>query len=57
MALETRNGIVGKVCSSCKGWKPLDGFYRDGSHGATQAGRHCRCKECYKKGRQAQKAN
>ncbi len=41
----------------CRVWKPLDAFYRDGSHGSTQGGRHCRCKECYKKGREAQKSH
>jgi hypothetical protein len=30
MAVETRKGIAGKVCSSCEQWKPLEGFYGSG---------------------------
>lgn len=46
MAIEIRNGLEGKVCSSCRVWKPLDDFPRDKSKGDTQGGRHCKCKEC-----------
>lgn len=46
--VETRNGIRGKVCSTCRTWKPLDDFPTDPIHRASQGGRHCRCKECHK---------
>ncbi len=51
MAIEVRRGVRGKYCSSCKVWKPLTEFHKDSSHRATQGGRHCRCKPCYKAGR------
>ncbi len=51
MAILIKNGVKGKVCSSCKTWKPLTDYYKDASHGPTQGGRHCRCKACYKAGR------
>ncbi len=47
--LETRNGIRGKVCSTCKQWKALADFPTDPTHPPTQGGRHCRCKECHRK--------
>jgi hypothetical protein len=47
--LETRNGIQGKVCSTCRVWKPLDAFPPDSSHPPSQGGRHCRCRECHRK--------
>src|SRR5260370_41189925 len=47
--LEIRNGIQGKVCSTCKQWKPLDAFPTDPTHPPTQGGRHCRCRECHRK--------
>ncbi|MBZ5678572.1 MAG: hypothetical protein LAO24_00555 [Acidobacteriia bacterium] len=47
--LEARNGIRGKVCSTCRLWKPLDAFSTDPTHPASQGGRHCRCKECHRK--------
>jgi hypothetical protein len=46
--VETRNGIRGKVCSTCRKWKPLDDFPTDPTHQPSQGGRHCRCKECHK---------
>ncbi len=36
MAIITRNGTDGKVCSTCDQWKPLQEFPRDRTHGATQ---------------------
>lgn len=47
MALITRNGIIGKVCSICHVWKPLNEFPKDPSHGPSQGGHHCRCKKCH----------
>jgi len=47
--LETRNGIQGKVCSTCRHWKPLDDFPTDPTHPPSQGGRHCRCRECHRK--------
>lgn len=47
MAIIVQNGISGKICSTCKVWKPLDDFPRDRTHGPTQGGRHCRCKACH----------
>lgn len=47
MAIIIKNGIKGKVCSTCKKWKPLSEYHRDSSHGDSQGGRHCRCKSCY----------
>lgn len=52
MAIITKHGIDGKVCSTCKKWKALDDFPRDRTHGASQGGRHCRCKACHKAKRQ-----
>ena len=49
-----KNGIEGKVCSTCRVSKPLSEYYRDRSHGPSQGGRHCRCKICYKRGRRQQ---
>lgn len=47
MAVTNRNGVLGKVCSSCEVWKPLTGFSPGGkSHGSSQGGRHCQCKPC-----------
>lgn len=54
MAIEMRLGKEGKECSSCRGWRPLTAFFRDRTHGDSQAGRHCRCKDCYKHGRKKQ---
>jgi hypothetical protein len=47
--LESREGVTGKVCSSCHKWKPLDDFPADPTHPASQGGKHCRCKECHRK--------
>ena len=44
--LKTINGVQGKVCSTCKEWKPLGEFPTDPTHRPSQGGRHCRCKEC-----------
>lgn len=33
MAIITKGGVHGKVCSTCRQWKPLDHFHRDASHG------------------------
>lgn len=48
MAIVIKHGIKGKVCSTCRKWKPLDDFPTDPTHGASQGGRHCRCKECHR---------
>src|SRR6266849_3384491 len=47
--LQERNGVQGKVCSTCKKWKTLDAFPTDPTHPPSQGGRHCRCKECHRK--------
>src|SRR5581483_1959284 len=47
--VEIRNGIQGKVCSTCKQWKLLDAFPTDPTHPLSQGGRHCRCKNCHRK--------
>jgi len=47
--LKTRDGIAGKVCSTCKAWKPLEQFPTDPTHPPSQGGRHCRCKECHRR--------
>ncbi len=51
-----KDGVDGKVCSSCRRWKPLPDFFVDRSHGASQGGRHCKCKVCYREGRERQRA-
>ena len=56
MAIEIRDGVEGKRCSTCRKWKPLSDFYSDPSHPASQGRRHCRCKDCYKAGRKQQRA-
>jgi hypothetical protein len=48
MALSMREGIIGKVCSTCRTWKPLGEFPPDRTHGASQGGRHCRCRACHR---------
>lgn len=47
MAIVLRAGVKGKVCSTCRSWKPLSDYYPDRTHGPTQGGRHCRCKDCH----------
>lgn len=47
MAIILKNGIEGKICSTCKKWKILTDFPTDPSHGPSQGGRHCRCKVCH----------
>jgi hypothetical protein len=47
--LQTKNGVQGKVCSTCHQWKPLGEFSTDPTHPPTQGGRHCRCRECHRK--------
>lgn len=48
MAIIIKNGIKGKECSICHIWKPLEEFPTDPTHGPSQGGRHCRCKECHR---------
>ena len=48
IVVETRNGVPGKVCSTCGKWKSLDDFPTDPRHPPSQGGRHCRCKECHR---------
>jgi hypothetical protein len=48
MAIIVKAGIEGKKCSTCHTWKPLKEFSTDPTHGTSQGGRHCRCKECHK---------
>jgi hypothetical protein len=47
MAVTTRDGTHGKICSTCQKWKPLGDFPPDRTHGLSQGGRHCRCRECH----------
>jgi hypothetical protein len=47
MAIIRRGGRDGKVCSTCRRWKPLENSPTDPSHGPTQGRRHCRCKACH----------
>ena len=56
MAIVTKNGVDGKVCSTCRHWKPLDDFPRDQTHGPLQGGRHCRCKACHRTAYRSRKA-
>jgi hypothetical protein len=52
-----KNGVSGKVCSSCDTWKPLEEFSPGGkSHGSSQGGRHCQCKSCNALAHQRQRA-
>ncbi len=46
--IHLKNGILGKVCSTCHEWKSLDEFPTDPTHASSQ-GRHCRCRDCHKK--------
>ena len=48
MAVTSRNGIRGKICSACRDWKPLTEFPPDPSKGSSQGGRHCRCRACHR---------
>ena len=48
MAIIVKNGIEGKRCSKCHQWKALEEFPTDPTHGPSQGGRHCRCKECHR---------
>lgn len=48
MVIIIKNSINGKVCSTCRKWKPLDDFPTDPTHGPSQGGRHCSCKECHR---------
>ncbi len=48
MAIIVKNEIEGKVCSTCRIWKPLVDFPTDPTHGPTQGARHCRCRECHR---------
>jgi hypothetical protein len=44
--LENRDGVVGKKCTGCSKWKPLDtGFQKDNTK---LGGRRPKCKECMK---------
>jgi len=40
-------GVLGKKCSTCGQWKPLEEFPKDRTHGSLQGGRHCQCKQCH----------
>jgi hypothetical protein len=55
MAIENKNGVDGKYCSTCDEWKSLADFPKDASHGPLQGGCHCRCKACHKKKRAEKK--
>lgn len=48
MAIITKNGKEGKICSTCHLWKSLDEFPSDPSHGVLQGGKHCRCRQCHR---------
>jgi hypothetical protein len=56
MAVITKSGIEGKVCSTCRKWKRIEDFPRDRTHGPKQGFGHCRCKACHKAAYQARKA-
>ena len=43
MAIEVRDGVDGKVCATCKEWRPLDAFNR---HSLSADGRQPRCRRC-----------
>ncbi|WP_157627883.1 hypothetical protein [Thermodesulfatator autotrophicus] len=49
--IEERDGKEGKMCPTCREWKPLEEFPRDRTKGESQGYRHCRCKECHKEKR------
>ena len=49
MAIETRNGVDGKVCSACDRWKELDEFYVEKVKGFSQGQKQNICIECAKK--------
>ena len=59
MAVITRDGVEGKGCSNpeCRKWKPLSDFPTDPTHGPTQGGRHCRCKECHREAYKRRRAS
>jgi len=48
MAIISRSGVRGMVCSQCRTWKPLDDYPPDGTHGLSQSGNPCRCRACYR---------
>jgi hypothetical protein len=48
MAIITKNGVRGKICSTCRKWKPLIDFSTDPTKGPSQGGRHCRCRACHR---------
>ena len=48
MAIVKKNEVEGKICSTCDNWKPLNDFPTDSTHGPSQGGRHCRCRECHR---------
>ena len=57
MATSVRNGVEGKICSSCNLWKSLTEFSPGGrSHGPSQGGKHCWCKECHREAGRVQRA-
>ena len=49
MAIETRNGVDGKVCSICDDWKELDEYYVESAKGSSQGQTQNVCISCAKK--------
>jgi hypothetical protein len=47
--IDRRNGVDGKICSTCRQWKPLSAYHDDRTSPPSQGGKHCRCKECHEK--------
>ncbi len=45
--LRVVNGVTEKLCFCCNHWKPLTDFSPGGrSHGSSEGGKHCECREC-----------
>lgn len=46
--IRARNGVIRKLCSTCKVWKPLTDFSPGGEthRRGTEGGVHCECRSC-----------
>ena len=49
MAIETWDGVDGKVCSICDDWKELDEYYVENAKDSSQGQTQNACIECSKK--------
>ena len=56
MAVIQRKGVDGKVCSTCRDWKPLAEFPSDRTHRPSQGFKHCRCTACHRAAYHTRKA-